>query len=59
MACNAQEGRTLTFISAMQQDLYNWGRMTSEEFTVLGGMLLRLVSKGIPSKKKTVMMFLD
>lgn len=43
----------------MQQDLYNWGRMTSEEFTDLGRMLLKLVSKGIKSKKKTVMMFLD
>lgn len=49
----------MTFINAMQQDLYNWGRMTSEEFTDLEGMLLKLVSKGIQSKKKTVMMFLD
>lgn len=56
---NTQEGRKLTFINAMQQDLYNWGRMTSEEFTDLEGMLLKLVSKDIQSKKKTVMMFLD
>lgn len=55
---NTQEGRKLTFINAMQQDLYNRGRMTSEEFSVLGGMLLRLVSKGLQSKKKTVTMFL-